>query len=116
MDFHAQRKRALLVLEQTGIGPNTYAPPLMRLLWRCGLKVRPPHFMGFGMAAILWGAWFSIGWGTFMWMLVWSRQHIDARLALAAAGGAGLFFGLVLAGFYARQREKHGLPTWESLG
>jgi hypothetical protein len=50
-----------------------------------------------------------------MWMMVWSRQHTDVRLALAAAGGAGLFFGLSLAGYYARQRRKLGLPRWESL-
>jgi hypothetical protein len=115
MDFHSRRDQALQLLAEADVSPGTYAPPLLKLLWRCGLKVRPPHFMGFAAAALLWGAWFSVPWGAFMWMMVWSRQHTDVRLALAAAGGAGLFFGLSLAGYYARQRRKLGLPRWESL-
>ncbi len=51
MTFHAQRDQALELLARTGIGRGTYAPPLMRLLWRCGVPVRPPHFMGFAGAA-----------------------------------------------------------------
>jgi hypothetical protein len=115
MTFHAQREQALQLLARTGIGRSTYAPPLMRLLWRCGVPVRPPHFMGFAGAALLWGGWFGLSWGAFMWMMFWSRQHMDPRLALAGACGAGLFFGLAMAGYYARQRKKHDLPRWESL-
>jgi hypothetical protein len=115
MRFHEQNEQALHLLAQTGIGRNTYAPPLMRLLWRCGVQLRPPHFMGFGAAALLWGAWFALAWGGMMWMMDWSRHPVDVRLALASACGAGLFFGLTLAAFYAHQRRKHGLPRWESL-
>jgi hypothetical protein len=115
MDFHEQREQAIRVLAQAGIGPSSYAPPLLRLLWRCGVKLPPPQFIGFGRFAILSGAWFGASWGAIMWLTIWSRQGMDARLALIGACGAGLCFGLCMAGYYAYQRKKHGLPTWESL-
>jgi hypothetical protein len=116
MDFHARRQYALRLLAQTGIDSSSYAPPLMQLLWRCGLKVRPPHFMGYGAAALLSGTWFGAGWGAVMWVAYWSSQGTDARMALIGAIGAGLCFGLFMASYYARQRKKHDLPSWESLG
>jgi hypothetical protein len=115
MQFHEQRQQALLLLEQSGIGRNTYAPPLFRILWRCGVQVRPPHFMGFGALASLCGIWFGIGWGAVMWLMVWSRQHVDVRAMLIGAGVAGLCFGLFMATYITRQARKHALPRWESL-
>jgi small-conductance mechanosensitive channel len=115
MDFHKQREHALELLAQAGIDSSSYAPPMMLLLWRCGVKIKPPHFMGFGANALLSGAWFGVCWGVVMWMMLWYSQGVDVRLALAGAGIAGLCFGLFMASYYARQREKHGLPSWESL-
>jgi hypothetical protein len=115
MDFYAQREQAIRVLAQAGIGPSSYAPPLLRLLWRCGAKVRPMQFIGFGRIAVLFGAWFAVSWGALMWMGSWSRQGMDVRVALVSACGAGLCFGLGMAGYYAWQRKKYSLPTWESL-
>jgi hypothetical protein len=115
MHFHVKKVHALRLLAQTGIGRSTYAPPLVRLLWRCGVHLPPPHFMGFGMATLLWGGWFALSWGTLMWMMDWSRHPADVRVALTSACSAGLFFGLTLAAFFAWQRRKHGLPRWESL-
>jgi hypothetical protein len=116
MDFHERREQAIRVLEKAGIGPGSYAPPMMRLLWRCGVKVPPPQFIRFSRAALLSGAWFAASWGAIMWLTSWSQRGMDVRLALASACSAGLCFGLFMAGYYARQRKKHGLPTWESLG
>jgi hypothetical protein len=115
MRFHQQKEQALHLLAQSGIGRRTYAPPLTRLLWRCGVRVPPPHFMGFGASTLLWGAWFALSWGALMWMMDWSHHHPDVRVALTSACIAGLLFGLFLAAFYAWQHKKHGLPRWESL-
>jgi hypothetical protein len=115
MDFQERREQALRLLEQAGIGRSTYAPPVMRLLWRFGVQVRPPHFMGFGAAALLCGAWFAVAWGAIMWIGFWSRHHIAPQQMLASACMAGLFFGLCMAGVYAYQRKKHSLPSWDSL-
>jgi Family of unknown function (DUF6404) len=66
MEFQERRERAIRLLEQHGIGRSSYAPPLIRLLWRCGARMRPLHFMGFGAAALLSGTWFAVGWGAVM--------------------------------------------------
>lgn len=115
MEFRDRQERAIQLLERSGIGRNTYAPPLIRLLWRCGVRVRPLHFMGFGPTVLLSGAWFTIAWGAVMWFGSWSRHHTDVRSALLGACAAGLFFGLGMAGYIAWQRRKHDLPDWESL-
>lgn len=116
MDFQARQQQALAILDQTGMWRSSYAPPLLLILWRMGLHVRPPHFMGFWRALVLAGSWFGLAWGLFMWLTVWRHQHTDGRTALAGAVGAGLFFGLSMAAYYAHGRRKYRLPSWESLG
>lgn len=115
MGFQERRDRAIRLLEQRGIDRSSYAPPLVRLLWRCGVQVRPAHFMGFGAAALLSGSWFAVGWGLVMWVGFWSRHNTELHSALVSACAAGLFYGLFMAGDYARQRKTHDLPSWESL-
>ena len=116
MDFQARQRQALTILEQTGMGRSSYAPPLLQVLWRIGVQVRPPHFMGFWRATALTGGWFGLAWGLMMWLMLWSQQHMDGRLALAGAGGAGLCFGVSMAIYYAHGKKKYRLPSWESLG
>lgn len=72
--------------------------------------------MGFTKLSMTWGTWFAVVWGAIMWMSVWSRQDTKILLAVGSAIAAGTFFGLSLAAFYARDRKKYGLPTWESFG
>lgn len=104
------------MLSQHGLAPGTYAPLLFRLLWKIGVNVPPPHFMGFTKLAMIWGTWFAVVWGAIMWAFVWSRQDTNILLAAGSAIAAGTFFGVSLAAVYARHRKKYGLPTWESFG
>lgn len=115
MDFQARRQQALAILGQTGMQRSSYAPPLLCILWRMGVQVRPPHFMGFWRAVVLAGSWFGLAWGLFMWFTVWSRQPVDGWTAVTGAVGAGLFFGLSMAVYYAHGRKKYRLPDWASL-
>ena len=116
MNFEAQQQQALTILARTGMQRSNYEPPLLRILWRMGMQVRPPHFMGFWRATALTGGWFGLAWGLAMWLMLWSQQHMDGRLALAGAGGAGLCFGVSMAIYYAHGKKKYRLPSWESLG
>jgi hypothetical protein len=115
MDFDARQQQALAILDRTGMHRSSYAPPLLQVLWRMGVQVRPPHFMGFWRAAALTGGWFGAAWGLVMWLMLWSRQQMDGRMALAGACGAGLCFGLSMALYYAHGKKKYQLPSWESL-
>ena len=97
-----KREAAMKLLSATGIWPNYYAPPIVRLMWRLGLDVPPPHFGSFWGNAVVMGALFAILWGVFMWVALWSsQQHLPWPLALAGAGAAGIMFGLGMASYYA---------------
>jgi hypothetical protein len=116
MHFRLRLDRSLALLSTRGVARRHAAPLLFRLLWRLGLRVRPPHFLGFASIAIVYGGWFACVWGAFMWMLVWSQQGIGGAGVALRAGSAGACFGLVMAWFYVRERREFGLPAWESLG
>ncbi|TDY33287.1 DUF6404 family protein [Janthinobacterium sp. 75] len=119
MSFEYRKTRALELLHSTGMARSHYAPPLMRLLWKVGVQVPPPHFQSFLRAALGMGLWFGTCWGVVMWIFFWWRSDAATPLsplaALVAASAAGLLFGLAMASFYARDRRKHQLPAWTEL-
>jgi hypothetical protein len=115
MHFRVQLDRSLAVLSARGLSRQHAEPLLFRMLWKLGVRVRPPHFLGFAHIAIVYGVWFACAWGVFMWMLVWCQQGIGIAGVALRAIGAGACFGLLMAWFYARERREFALPAWESL-
>jgi len=116
MEFQLQLHRSLAVLSQRGLPRHRYEPPLFRLLWKIGIQVPPPHYMGFAKVSVCFGAWFAVFWGSLMWLLMWSRQGRGLADDALAATVAGACFGLIMAWFYERDRRKFSLPAWESFG
>src|SRR5437660_5224471 len=107
MKTNEKREAALKVLAATGIRRSNYAPPLVRLLWRLGLDVPPPHFGNFWGTALFMGSFFGVGWGLIMWLFVWSLQGIPVAFVFSTAIGAGVMFGLSMAGYYAYGQHKY---------
>ena len=103
------------MLSARGLSRHHTEPLLFRLLWKCGVRVRPPHFLGFAQIAGVYGTWFACAWGVFMWVLVWSQQGLDLLGVALRSGGAGASFGLMMAWFYTRERREFALPAWESF-
>ncbi|WP_198116729.1 DUF6404 family protein [Massilia rhizosphaerae] len=116
MQFRVQLDRSLAVLSQRGLSRNHAEPLLFRLLWKLGVNVRPPHFLGFASIALVYGGWFTGVWGVLMWMLVWSHQGVGIAGVALRALAAGACFGLLMAWFYTRERKEFALPAWEALG
>lgn len=116
MQFRAQLDRSLAVLSQRGLARNHAEPLLFRLLWKLGVRVRPPHFQSFASIALVYGTWFTGAWGVFMWALVWSHQGVGIVGVALRSLAAGACFGLLMAWFYARERREFALPAWEALG
>jgi hypothetical protein len=116
MHFRAQLNRSLAMLSERGLSRRHTQPLLFRLLWTCGVRVRPPHFLGFAHVALVYGTWFTCAWGVFMWALVWSPQELGIAGVALRSGGAGAAFGLTMAWFYTRERREFALPAWESFG
>lgn len=113
--FDTRKARALELLRGTGMRESNYLPPALKLLWRLGVPVPPPHFAGFGAVTLASGLFFGLGWGAVMWWWQWERQGMSLTAAALTALGAGVCFGLCMAAYYAFGRRKHGLPTWKEL-
>ena len=116
MNATEKRVAALKLLAATDISRGSYEPTIFRLLWRLGINVPPPHFASFWRNALFAGSFFAVGWGLLMWLLLWSRQGMAFSAATATAAGAGLFFGLAMASYYAYGKRKYRLPSWQELG
>jgi len=110
-----RRTKALAILADTGILRSNYEPPYLRLLWRLGVDAAPPHFVAFWRILVLAGIWFGTSWGAFMSLFSWIQQGLPTHMIMAASAGAGLFFGLSMAGYYAYGRRKYQLPRWNSI-
>jgi membrane associated rhomboid family serine protease len=106
-----RRQAALALLARTGIWPSNYAPPLFHLLWRMGINVPPPHFIGSGYIVIVGGGFF----GALMTLLTRPMMPMSLGGTLLQAAVAGLAFGLFMAGYYAYGRSRHRLPRWHAL-
>ncbi|WP_430387835.1 DUF6404 family protein [Dyella sp. 20L07] len=115
MDALEKRRKALQMLAATGIHQANYAPPATRLMWRLGINVPPPHFARFTSTALGFGVYFALAWGLLMKFGFDLFDHLSLLGCVMAAGAAGLFFGVFMAGYYAWGRRKHGLPTWDAL-
>jgi hypothetical protein len=114
---HADKIQQMFVdLPRRGVGSWTFAPPAYRLLWRLGVEVPPPHFSTFSFLFAFQGSLFGLLWGLLcvVPMHVWFSGSL--WLLLAASVGAGVLFGLSMAGYYRRQARSHGLPLWSDYG
>ena len=114
-NFKARRDAALNLLAATGIRKSNYCPPVLRLLWRLGLQVPPPHFASFGGVAATAGVLFATLWGSAMWLITWSSGGMSLAAALGTAALGGTLFGLSLGSYYAFGRKLHQLPAWQGL-
>ena len=115
MNVSEKRLAALKILESSGISPSNYAPPLVRLLWRMGVDIRPPHFAQFFVNVFLMGVFFATLWGSLMWIALWSRQGFAPLNALISAIVAGALFGLLMSAYYSYSHRKHNLPKWSEI-
>ncbi len=80
------------------------------MAWKLGLKLPPPHFLGFFPLALGAALWFGTLWGLAMWFLLCASQ--GWWFSATAAIMAGSFFGLFLAAYYRHSARKFDLPMW----
>ncbi|MDH8457357.1 DUF6404 family protein [Klebsiella pneumoniae] len=82
MDFEARKQKALAIMASRKMWKSNYAPLLIRLLWRLGLKIPPlpfaPLWQVFGVMA---GS-FSVGYGLWMYWIVWRAQGMPPPVRL----------------------------------
>ena len=115
MGFEEKRVAALELLAAKGLWHRTYAPTLVKWLWRLGLEVPPPHFAGFLGTFAISGGVFGLFWGLVMWFAVWSRSGLALQIAVVFSALAGLVIGLSFATYYRTSARKHAIPRWSDF-
>ncbi len=115
MTFDEKRTAAVELLASRGLWHRTYAPTLVKWLWRFGFKVPPPHFAGFFGTLAVSGGVFGTVWGLVMWFAVWSRSGLAPMVAVAISATAGLLLGLVMASYYRYSARRHSIPRWSDF-
>lgn len=93
-------------LRAQGVGMYTSAPPIYRLAWLAGIKVRPPLYQSFRTLAIGTGVGFAVLFGLFLLIDPWRTNGRSVTADFVAAIFAGLFFGLGMAFTYQRKASK----------
>ena len=103
--------RAYMLTHRIATGSST--PPLWRLLWRMGVQVAPPHFLGFFPLIAIHGSFFGSLWGLAMYLLLWRSQGMPLSIAFGLALLAGMLFGLLQSYQVRRQARRVNLPAWQ---
>jgi len=108
---HDEKVRHLRkALSKRGVWPFMVAPPIYRLLWRLGLKVRPPLFQSFFTLFLDNGTFFVV----VMWVLTFSQGTVlDAEEFFSFIIPWGAFVGLVVAIHIRWKARRLGLPSWK---
>ncbi|HDZ2430992.1 DUF6404 family protein [Klebsiella pneumoniae] len=95
MDFEARKQKALAIMASRKMWKSNYAP-----LWQV-----------FGVMA---GS-FSVGYGLWMYWMVWRAQGMPPLFACKISLIAGVLFGLTMALFHLWRRKVNKLPDWKDL-
>uniref|UniRef100_UPI0038BA9BCC DUF6404 family protein n=1 Tax=Klebsiella pneumoniae TaxID=573 RepID=UPI0038BA9BCC len=64
MTFEQKKARAIALMDSKKMWRSNYAPPLLRILWRLGIRLPPLPFMPFWQVTVLTGGLWGISWGT----------------------------------------------------
>jgi Family of unknown function (DUF6404) len=111
-------------MRQKGVRSLTAAPPIYRLLWRLGIKARPPLFGSFRSLfwrwAVLYLCFFLLSWwGQGIWWgqgashFWWWEGGSHSISGLVASAVAAVSIGVIMAAIIRRQARKLALPRWE---
>jgi len=55
--FEQKKARAIALMDSKKMWRSNYAPPLLRILWRLGIRLPPLPFMPFWLVTMLTGAY-----------------------------------------------------------
>ncbi|MEH2727512.1 DUF6404 family protein, partial [Klebsiella pneumoniae] len=94
---------------------SNYAPPLLRLAWKAGLKIPPLPFATFWQITLLMGGWFGPAWGICMWFSSWKDSGMQPGVAFVSSIVAGICFGVLMAAYHWWRKVVNNLPDWDSL-
>lgn len=111
MSFEKRKEAALQELNESGILKLNSLPPVLILLWKLGIKSKPPHYDSFLNNTFSMGMWFAVVWGVLMWLF----EGFSVSGAVLSSLVAGVFFGIAMASYFKVSARKHKLSNWIDL-
>ena len=103
-------------MADAGVGKSTAFPPYWRLLWRIGIQVPPPIFLGFLPLALILGGSFGVLFSGVTWLLQdFGVLHQPVTSPPLFALLAGIPYGLAMAYYYRSLAKQHSLGSWAAF-
>lgn len=115
MSFERKKKRAFAIMESKNMWRSNYAPPLLRALWKLGLKIPPLPFASFWQVTFMMGFGFGLVWGLVMWFFIWQGMDVQPSWAIFRSLSGGILFGVMMAAFHWWRKKANNLPDWKNL-
>lgn len=115
MTFEQKKARAIALMDSKKMWRSNYAPPLLRILWRLGIRLPPLPFMPFWQVTVLTGGLWGISWGCAMWFIYRGPSGMVAGGAIIISITGGFLSGLLMASFHWRRRKVNRLPPWDDV-
>jgi hypothetical protein len=115
-EFEIKKDKALRLLAATDIRRSVYMPVILRLLWRLGVRVPPPHFVGFLVLALVSGAYFAVVYRLVIWFVdCIIRGRAQSIYPWVFTAIAAVIYGAFVSTYYDYGRRKYQLSSWSSL-
>ena len=115
MSFVRKKERALAIMESKKMWRSNYAPPLLRGLWKLGLKIPPLPFAPCWQVTFIMGFGFGLVWGPVMWFFTWQGMGVEPSWAILRSLSGGILFGVMMAAFHGWRKKANNLPDWKNL-
>lgn len=114
MSYERRLNSAHQELENKGVWPANYNPPLCQLLRKFGWQLKPPHYERFMVNLIAMGLPVGIIWGLLMWFFGWEHE-VSLGYALRQTSFFAIGVGLLMAIVFQVRRRQLKLTPWEQL-
>jgi hypothetical protein len=117
MAYPPKIERALKVLKAAGVPRRHAAPCDCRLLWSCGIPIRPPLFQPLSYSVLVFFGLFPVLYSAAYVLSHWAvRGSLDFDFVSFISGAIGTFIGVGI-GMVIREdrRSKYKLPPWSEI-
>lgn len=102
--------RFLTETRKQQINDWTAAPPLLRLIWRCGIDVAPPYYWSFATSVIIFGGVFALL--IFCAEVFLLRNYQSWQQPAVTCAIFGMIFGLYMAFSTRHTAKRVSLSPW----